>query len=385
MHAFIALEVKSLNPTIKIYVYAICKNESQFIDRWIHSMSEADGIVVLDTGSTDDSFEKLKKTSAYIKQEIISPWRFDTARNKALEMVPEDVDVCVSTDLDEVFLPGWCEYLKKNWSLQATAAKCRHIWSFNPDGSEGGVFWPIRIHKRHDYTWSHPIHEILSYIGSGPEQVITLPSIQLNHYPDPHKSRAQYLTMLEEACKVNPSDERDRFYLGREYMYHGHWLQGIQTFKTYLSLPHATWKEERCAAMRFIAKCYINLHDTSKAIFYLEQAIKESPYLREPYVDLAYLYYSTNNWQSCAKYCDLALQIPRPSENYINEPHAWNETPYDIGAIAHFRLGHYDRSLAFAAIASSLSPNDKRLSNNIRLIEPYVLHEISHQLTTYPI
>ena len=47
----------------KICVYAICKNESQFVEQWLDSMSEADYIVVLDTGSTDDTFQKLKEDS----------------------------------------------------------------------------------------------------------------------------------------------------------------------------------------------------------------------------------------------------------------------------------------------------------------------------------
>ena len=46
----------------KICVYAICKNESKFVDRWISALQgEADCVVVLDTGSTDDTVEKLKK------------------------------------------------------------------------------------------------------------------------------------------------------------------------------------------------------------------------------------------------------------------------------------------------------------------------------------
>ena len=40
---------------MKICVYAICKNESTFVDRWMDSMAEADGIYVLDTGSADDT------------------------------------------------------------------------------------------------------------------------------------------------------------------------------------------------------------------------------------------------------------------------------------------------------------------------------------------
>ena len=90
---------------MRIAVYAICKNESQFVDRWMDSMSEADQVVVLDTGSTDDTVERLKKRGAQVTVELISPWRFDVARNRSLDLVSEDTDICVCTDLDEVFYP----------------------------------------------------------------------------------------------------------------------------------------------------------------------------------------------------------------------------------------------------------------------------------------
>ena len=91
---------------MKIVVYAICKNEEQFVDRWMDSMSEADEVVVLDTGSADTTVEKLRSRGALVTVESISPWRFDTARNRSLELVPPDADICVCTDLDEVFHPG---------------------------------------------------------------------------------------------------------------------------------------------------------------------------------------------------------------------------------------------------------------------------------------
>ena len=65
-------------------------------------MSEADYIVVLDTGSTDGTYEKLKEDSrvTVVKQEIITPWRFAVARNKSMELIPEDADILVCTDFD---------------------------------------------------------------------------------------------------------------------------------------------------------------------------------------------------------------------------------------------------------------------------------------------
>ena len=100
----------------KVCVYAICKNEAPFVDRWMDSMSEADQVVVLDTGSEDSTVERLRARGAEVTVERISPWRFDTARNRSLELVPEDADICVCTDLDEVFHPGWRAELERVWT-----------------------------------------------------------------------------------------------------------------------------------------------------------------------------------------------------------------------------------------------------------------------------
>ena len=64
-------------------------------------------MVVLDTGSTDDTVERLRAAGARVTVERFDPWRFDTARNRSLDLVPEDADICVCTDLDEVLHPGW--------------------------------------------------------------------------------------------------------------------------------------------------------------------------------------------------------------------------------------------------------------------------------------
>ena len=64
---------------MKIVVYAICKNEEKFVDRWVDSMSEADKIVVLDTGSEDNTVEKLRNRGVFVTEEIISPWQIGRA------------------------------------------------------------------------------------------------------------------------------------------------------------------------------------------------------------------------------------------------------------------------------------------------------------------
>ena len=115
----------------KVCVYAICKNEAKFVERWYNSMKEADAIYVLDTGSTDNTVSLLKKKNIIVKEANIKPWRFDIARNKSLDLVPEDYDICVCTDLDEVLEEGWRKSLEESW--QSTTTRCRYNYNWSLD------------------------------------------------------------------------------------------------------------------------------------------------------------------------------------------------------------------------------------------------------------
>ena len=167
----------------KVCVYAICKNEAKFVRRWMDSMREADWVVVLDTGSDDGTPQMLRELGAQVTEEVISPWRFDVARNRSLELVPEEADICVCTDLDEILRPGWRAALEAAWTENTRRARYRYTWNFNPDGSEGVVFWTDKIHARHGFRWVHPVHEVLEYERPDYETVLA-EGVQLDHRAD---------------------------------------------------------------------------------------------------------------------------------------------------------------------------------------------------------
>ena len=83
---------------------------------------------------------------------------------------------------------------------------------------------------------------------------------------------------LDICLKENKEDDRNAHYLGREYMYYGRWNDAIDTLIKHLRLESATWKDERCASMRFISRCYKNLNRYDEAEMWLLKAIKEAPY-----------------------------------------------------------------------------------------------------------
>lgn len=332
-------------------------------------MSEADKIVVLDTGSTDNTVKLLKDRNAIVKVETISPWRFDVARNKSMELIPEDTDICVCTDLDEVFEPGWRQVLENAWNKDIKRIKYRYTWSFKEDGSEGTVFWLDQIHAYGCFKWTHPVHEVLEYTGSDGSYLTGTANMQLNHYPDNEKSRSMYFDLLKLSVEEDPNDDRNMHYLGREYMYHEMWDECIDTLKKHLNMPRAVWEDERAASMRYIAYSYIKKDNLYEAKRWLYRAIAEAPHLREPYIDMATLLYNLEDWDGVVFMIDNALAIKERPMTYICEPNSWGSYPYDLISIAYYKLGLHSKSLDYLAQAIQLSPTDERLVNNYEIIK----------------
>lgn len=350
----------------KICVYAICKNEENFVERWVNSMKEADEIYVLDTGSSDNTVTKLKNLGVNVFQKKFKNWRFDDARNESLRLVPCNTDICVCTDLDEVFEKGWRNKIEEIWQADTTKLRYNYNWSFNKYKKPEVNFYIEKIHCRKYYSWVNPVHEILKYAGNK-EKIITNDEITLNHYPDTTKSRSSYLPLLELAVREDPLNDRNMHYLGREYMYYHKWNECIDTLIKHLKLSTATWLDERSASMRFIARSYINLGRFDEAYMWLDKAIKETPYLRDPFVEKAILAYQLNDWQEIEKNCLKALKIKKHEKTYINEPFSWNETIYDLLSISSFYQNNYDDALKWVNKALKLAPNDKRLLENKKI------------------
>lgn len=350
----------------KVCVYAICKNESKFIERWVKSMSEADEIYVLDTGSTDNSMEIFKKLGVNAKSEVISPWRFDVARNKSLEMVPLDTDICVCTDLDEVFVEGWREKLEAIWNDSVDKVKYNYNWSFDEYGNPATTFYIEKIHRRDFYKWTHPVHEVLN-VKAG-EVSILAPDITLNHYPDSTKSRSSYLPLLELSVKEDPEDDRNTHYLGREYMYYGKYNECIDTLIKHLNLPSAKWDAERSASMRFIARSYLNLNRPLEAEMWFKKSIKEASYLREGYVELSQLYTDQKRFEEAYDLLTKAFLIKEKPPIYINEAFAWNDYIYELMGIVCFNLKLYPESLSYMGEALKLNKDSKRIKENYDII-----------------
>lgn len=352
---------------LKIAVYAIAKNEAHFVPRFCESAKDADLILIADTGSDDGLPEVARQHGATVYDICITPWRFDLARNAALALVPKDIDVCISLDIDEVLQPGWREEIERVWVSGTTRLRYMFDWG------AGIQFYYEKIHARHGYRWHHPCHEYPVHDGRINEVWAQTDMLLAVHKPDPTKSRGQYLDLLKLSVEEDPDCPRNAFYYARELSFHSKWQEAVAACERYLKLPRATWPNERAYAYRVMGRSYEAMNDAWNAERAFMQACSEAPGTREPWCDLAMLYYRQARWPECFAMSMRALAIANREMVYTCDPAVWGHWAHDLAAVAASNMGMHAIALEQAKLALEKTPDDPRLKANVEVIQRQIV------------
>lgn len=340
---------------MKIAVYTIAKNEQQFVQRWVDSARDADYLLILDTGSEDDTCAIARNLGIHVEERVFNPWRFDNARNAALDLLPDDIDMCIALDMDEVLVDGWRQHLEAVPS-EVTRPRYKYTWSWLENGTPGLQYGGDKIHARHGYVWKHPVHEVVTPCHS---EVQGWCNLEIHHFPDQTKSRGQYFPLLEMAVAEDPDDARNSHYLAREYFFNSMMDKAEAEFIRHLSLPGAVWAPERAQSMRYLYKI-------TGDVEWLRQAVACCPDRREAWVDLAQHHHDRHEWAGCLEAATAALRIKERPLEYLTEAFAWGALPHDLAAIAAYNMGYFHEAKYHGMEALKLSPYEDRINANYK-------------------
>lgn len=213
----------------KTAAYTILKNESKFIEKWLYYTEKFDYRVLLDTGSTDGSWEMLQEAASkdknlIIEQKIITPWHFANARNHNLSMIPDDVSWALSPDLDEYFSINVLKEMDKIITARpdVTNIATTRLDIYSEEVMVGPPYQlpSNKIHRRHDYYWYSPIYEHLRWKHTDrPEIELFSEKTFLVHDQDFKKKERSplYLKMLIDEYQTNPSNCWTLWFLVNHY------------------------------------------------------------------------------------------------------------------------------------------------------------------------
>lgn len=230
---------------MKTAAYTICLNEIKKLDQWLHYTKDFDYRVVLDTGSTDGTYEALKKVPGIILHQMRKePFKFHEHRNFNLNMIPQDVDWCLSPDMDEYFSINALEEMERtireNPTVNNIATTRLDIYSKVVFVGPPNSVPTNKIHRRHQYEWRAMIYEHLMYIGPGRENEVYNDKIFLVHDQDITKPRnVLYPKMMKERYEEDPTDSWNSWYLLNHYYREKEQLNYIEVAVNFLKFHNS--------------------------------------------------------------------------------------------------------------------------------------------------
>ncbi len=226
----------------RITLCAIARDEEDMLPGCLSSAEGAvDAMVVVDTGSTDDTKAVAERAGAHV---LHHPWKddFSAARNAALEHVRDGFVLVL--DADERLGPGAAEALRA--AVTEDRIDCGRLPLHDADTLEAtpeevlsgssrcGA--PLLLERLLRYTpdlrWEGVVHEHVTSWALAGRRIGTVeaPIVHYGAVPSLRERRGKStrnLRLLERACRLEPENAVFRTYLGYDLLHAGRGEQAV--------------------------------------------------------------------------------------------------------------------------------------------------------------
>jgi len=368
----------------------IVKNEEHRLNDCLDNISAlVDEIIIVDTGSTDNTVSIAKNLSAKI---IHYKWDNNTAnaRNAGLEQA--SYEWILVLDADETIAEADFEKIKsaiKNNSVDGFIFHQRNYtnnpevenWQANTtsysEGSEFKGYFDIDVirlfRNRNDIYYSDCAHELVEKsMKNKPKEHLYIP---IHHYGlavgrvSSKEKNIHYLNLILEDYKKNPGTFKPCFLLGRQY----YQMEDYLNSKKYLS-EAVHIRPDDLSAVNALGMCKIMLNENTQAIETLEKAVLINPKYEEPFYSLAVAYLNIKNLKLAMDSLRSFLKINPKSVKGLNlMGHIYLEQNIFSMAEKYFRYAleihpHYKLSLGNLIIALSKKGDSEKANEQAEIL-----------------
>lgn len=303
-------------------VVLMVKNEARGIAKTIQSCNKPfiKGIIVYDTGSTDETIELIKKESkvpVHLLEGIFE--NFEISRNICLKFANNfDYDYFLFMDADDELVCDDDFVFNPPDEENAWYVNCN--WLINQD-KDTLDYKNIRMlrSKVDDITWKGAVHEVLDTSNHSVGNVTDISLYQDRISSDDGKSRNRWkrdLDILKDEYARDCTNSRNVYYLAQTL----HCLNDIKSAREYYELRSdmQDFPEERFSAMM---KCgeIDESTDWGKAVYWYSKAFALIE-RAEPLLKLAKIFFRLKRYKISHAYARLAcdLEYPRDSILFID-------------------------------------------------------------------
>lgn len=373
-------------PTVGLAL--IAKDEADNLPRLLASIEGAfDRVVLLDTGSTDDTvkvFQEWARAQAGLTFSVADfIWcdDFAAARRAADSLLVHGAYPCAEPLNDPRPLVDWTSWADGDDTIVG-AHNLRALAAQTPPGTNALVFdYLYAVHpetgetictlKRerlvrasHAGLWAGHVHE--AQVIPGTQQLVSPGIAHWRHHKQEvpeavGKSNGRNLRILRDWVKSEPENARVLAYLGTELALTGkpaRVRQSIGYFKRFLKL-HTDWDDERAQVCRRLGVALIALERFDEAERYALQAIATSPGWPDSFLTLAEVSLARDQPTKTKVHAERALAMGMPAQSLlILNPMDYAVHPHRLLAGACGGMGQWDDAVRHADVVLAHEPGD---------------------------
>ena len=161
--------------------------------------------------------------------------------------------------------------------------------------------------------------------------------------------------------ELNP---REQFYYARELYYHKRYTDAITVYEKFLN-DGMGWVENCIGACQFLAYCYYELGEETKALSALLRSLEYDVPRAELCCDIGNHFFHRNRLEQAVFWYEQAANCPRNdlSGGFV-QPDCYGYIPYLQLCVCYDRLGDSYKAQRYNELAGAIKPNDPAVLQN---------------------
>lgn len=346
---------------ITISLCMILKNEEDVIGRCLDSIKDlVDEIIIVDTGSTDNTLEILKKYDAKVYN---FKWVDDFSKARNYSFSKATMEYMLWLDADDVLLDSdrtLFKEMKENLDKAVDVVAMNYVLSRDEQGKPQFSMKRNRLLKRgRGYRWDGRVHEYVQVYGNIVQSDISISHMKNKEYTD--RNLRIYESMKEDGVEFSP---REQYYYANELFDHGRHADAIDQYELFLDGKKG-WVEDNKAACMKMAECYNSLGDIESFADSVLRSFKYDKPRADACCKLAYYFIEKKDYKTAAFWYKNALECKPEKDtiSFVNHSlYTW--IPLIQLCVCYSNLGDFDLANYYNEEAAKYIPNHRFVTHN---------------------
>lgn len=382
----------------KFSVVLIAKNELQTLPRLLNSLQEfrnrGGEIVLVDTGSTDGTPQLARDFGCKVEEAgdrfvITIPeslantinekfvvedeekiakagdriFDFSAARNYAASLASNDM--IAMPDCDEEYTAFDIDKINSKIDAGIEQLEYNFVFAHDGEGKEVVKFLHSKFYNRQSLKWVNVVHEVLQAKNKEIKRAFFEEDVvKLEHWQNQGTNRSQYLTGLAYDFLINPTNDRNAHYFGRELVYTGRFKSALLVFHKHIAMGNA-WLPEKSQSLVYMGDCMKHLKKPLEAGAFYLMAFDIHGNRREPLMRIAEMYYEGKHPLQTMAFAAAATQIQ--GDNYFaNFQPYYEHIPHEMLYWAYWQIGDKTASQRHFNLAQNYQPFNPKYLHDMR-------------------